>query len=78
MDDIEKQLKKMMEHMENMPNTTDELSNSFTSKDDVLRELQITNQHLVTLIKKFDDVLYYLQKACGGPMVDAKNDKKGL
>ena len=78
MDDIEEQLKKMMEHMEKMPNTTDELSNSFTSKDDVLRELQITNQHLVTLIKKLDDVLYYLQKACGGPMVDAENDKKGL
>lgn len=78
MDDIEEQLKKMMEHMEKIPNTTDELSNSFTSKDDVLRELQITNQHLVTLIKKLDDVLYYLQKACGGPMVDAENDKKGL
>ena len=78
MDDIEEQLKKMMEHMEKMPNTTDELSNSFASKDDVLRELQITNQHLVTLIKKIDDVLYYLQKACGGPMVDAENNKKGL
>ena len=78
MDDIEEQLKKMMEHMEKMPNTTDELSNSFTSKDDVLRELQITNQHLVTLIKKIDDVLYYLQKACRGPMVDAENNKKGL
>ena len=78
MDDIEEQLKKMMEHMEKMPNTTDELSNSFASKDDVLRELQTTNQHLVTLIKKIDDVLYYLQKACGGPMVDAENDKKGL
>ena len=78
MDDIEEQLKKMIEHMEKIPNTTDELSNSFTSKDDVLRELQITNQHLVTLIKKLDEVLYYLQKACGGPMVDAENDKKGL
>ena len=60
-----------------MPNAIDELSNSFTSKDDVLREIQI-NQHLATLIKKIDDVLYYLQKACGGPMVDAENDKRGL
>jgi hypothetical protein len=49
MDDIEEQLKKMME---NMPNIIGELSNSSTSKDDVLRELKMTNQHLATLIQK--------------------------
>jgi len=78
MDDIEEQLKKMMGDMESMPNIIDELSNSSSSKDDVLRELTTTNQHLATLIQKIDTVLYYLQKACGGPIVDTENDKKGL
>ena len=78
MDDIEEQLKKMMENMENMPNIIGELSNSFTSKDDVLRELKMTNQQLATLIQKIDTVLYYLQKAYGVPIVDTENDKKGL
>jgi hypothetical protein len=78
MDDIEEQLKKMMGNMENMPNIIGDLSNSSASKDDVLRELKMTNQHLTTLIKKIDIVLCYLQKAYGGPIVDAENDKKGL
>lgn len=78
MDDIEEQLKKMMGNMENMPNIIDELSTSSASKDDVLRELKITNQHLTTLIKKIDTVLYYLKKAYGGPLVDTENDKEGL
>jgi hypothetical protein len=78
MDDIEEQLKKMMGNMENIPNTMDDLSNSSASKDDVLRELKMTNQHLTTLIKKIDTVLYYLQKAYGGPTADTENDKKGL
>lgn len=78
MDDIEEQLKKMMGNMENMPNILDEFSTSSASKDDVLRELKITNQHLTTLIKKIDTVLYYLKKAYGGPLVDTENDKEGL
>jgi hypothetical protein len=78
MDDVEEHLKKMMENMENMPNVIDELSMSSTSKDDVLRELRMTNQHLATLIQKIDTVLYYLQKAYGGPMGDTEINKKGL
>jgi hypothetical protein len=78
MDDIEEHLKKMIKNMENMPNVIDELSMSSTSKDDVLRELRMTNQHLATLIQKIDTVLYYLQKACGGPIGDTGNNKKGL
>jgi DNA repair ATPase RecN len=78
MDDIEEQLKKMMGNLENMPNIIGELSNSSASKDDVLRELKMTNQHLATLLQKIDTVLYYLQRAYGGPIVDTVNDKKGL
>jgi len=78
MNDIEEQLKKMMGNLENMPNIIGELSNSSASKDDVLRELKMTNQHLAALLQKIDTVLYYLQKAYGGAIVDTENDKKGL
>ena len=78
MDDIEEQLKKMMGNLENMPNIIGELSNSSASKDDVLKELKMTNQHLATLLQKIDTILYYLQKAYGGPIVGTENDKKKL
>ena len=78
MDDIEEQLKKMMGNLENMPHILGDLSNSSASKDDVLKELKMTNQHLVTLLQKIDTVLYYLQKAYGEPIVDTENDKKKL